>query len=126
MLLILYEVSIFLNGNVCLQILAHWVDSYGTHCRCLNPDACCSTGAFVIMPFVDFLKEFYPFVNSDIVMYLIWQHLVYWTWWFLLIHLKLLFYHNMVVRLLTSIFMPICIQLVQKLLYLIGGRLPAD
>lgn len=25
-----------------------------------------------IMPFVDFLKEFYPFVNCDIVMHLIW------------------------------------------------------
>lgn len=54
------------------DFLTHWVNLYGTLCRCLYPDVCCSNVDLSIMPFVDFLKEFYPFVNCDIVMHLIW------------------------------------------------------
>lgn len=33
-------------------------------CRCLHPDVCCSNVVDMsIMPFVDFLKEFYPLLT---------------------------------------------------------------
>lgn len=51
----------------------HWVISYGTFCSCVHPVVCCSNVVVMsMMPFVDFLKEFYPFVNCDIVTHLIW------------------------------------------------------
>lgn len=49
-----------------------WVIFYGT-CVCACVCACTRSDVVVfMMPFVDFLKEFYPFVNCDIVTHLIW------------------------------------------------------
>lgn len=43
----------------------HWVVSYGTFCSCVHPVVCCSNVVVMsMMPFVDFLKEFYPLLTA--------------------------------------------------------------
>lgn len=55
----------FLNGSVRLQILAHWVNLYGTVFVDVCTQTCCSNVVDMsIMPFVEFLKEFYPLLTA--------------------------------------------------------------
>lgn len=55
----------FLNGSVRLQILADWVNLYGTVFVDVCTQTCCSNVVDMsIMPFVEFLKEFYPLLTA--------------------------------------------------------------